>query len=297
MHGAQGPRLKRIVTPVNVNELLNTVEHRFADNNGVKIHYAVLGNGPPVVMIHGFPDFWFSWRHQMPALAKRFTVAAVDLRGYNMSDKPVGIDQYRMPYLVSDIAAVIADLGFSQATIVGHDWGGMVAWAAAIKCPQIVKRLIVCNLPHPHGLERELANNPAQRDNSQYARDYQKENAHIGITPEKLAQWYDPAVREHYVRAFEQSNIECMLHYYKANFPREPYRESSAHSDKVRCAVLMIHGLADQYLLPGALNDTWNWLEADMTLVTVPGAGHFVQHDAPEFVTRQMETWLQTHHD
>lgn len=109
------------------SDLMDRVEHGYADSNGVKIHYASIGEGPLVVMIHGFPDFWYSWRHQMEVLSSDFQVVAIDQRGYNKSDQPEGDENYDMRYLVGDVAAVIRHLGRDKATIVGHDWGGAVA--------------------------------------------------------------------------------------------------------------------------------------------------------------------------
>ena len=131
------------------SELLDQVQQGFADNNGVRIHYVTLGQGPLLVMIHGFPDFWYTWRHQMPMLAQNFQVVAVDQRSYNLSDKPTGVEHYAMPLLAGDIIAVIRHLKQEQAVIVGHDWGGMVAWHLAMRHPDLVERLIICNLPHP----------------------------------------------------------------------------------------------------------------------------------------------------
>ncbi len=137
-------------------------KHGTVDNAGVKIHYATMGSGPVVVMIHGFPDFWYSWRHQMAALAGRYQVVAIDQRGYNLSDKPAGQAQYDMSLLVGDVRAVVQQLAKGQrAIIVGHDWGGMVAWRFAMQHPELTERLIVLNLPHPRGLAHELATQPA----------------------------------------------------------------------------------------------------------------------------------------
>ena len=116
--------------------LYDRVEHGYADSDGVKIHYASLGEGPLVVMIHGFPDFWYTWRDQMEVLAEDFKVVALDLRGYNRSDKPEGVDQYAMPLLAADVAAVIRHLGEESAIIVGHDWGGAIAWTFALTLPE-----------------------------------------------------------------------------------------------------------------------------------------------------------------
>lgn len=269
------------------------VKHGHADSNGVKIHYASAGSGPLVVMIHGFPDFWYTWRDQMQALAPNFQVVAIDQRGYNLSDKPKGVENYDMRLLVGDVAAVIKHLGKDKAIIVGHDWGGIVAWTFAMMMPQMTDKLVILNLPHPRGLARELANNPEQQKNSQYARNFQQEGAEKNLTAEGLARWVrDPKAREKYVEAFKRSDFEAMLNYYKRNYPREPYREDPSPVIKVKAPVLLIHGLNDTALLAGALNNTWEWVEKDLTIVTIPGAGHFVQQDAADLVSRTIKMWL-----
>lgn len=268
------------------------VQHGYADNNGVKIHYASLGSGPLVVMIHGFPDFWYSWRHQMEALSAKFRVVAIDQRGYNLSDKPKGVENYDVPTLVSDVAAVIKHLKQEKAIVVGHDWGGMVAWACATFRPDMVSKLVIVNLPHPNGLRRELASNPDQQRNSQYARDFQKEDAHTKLTAEGLARLVPEGERAKYIEAYRRSDFEAMLNYYKRNYPREPYTNEGAGMPPVKHDVLMFHGLKDSALLPGALNDTWKWVQGSLTLVTIPNAGHWSHWDAANQVTSTMLWWL-----
>ena len=280
--------------PQGAADLESRVEHGYADSSGVKIHYAVIGRGPLIVMIHGFPDFWYTWRNQMEELSKNYRVAAMDLRGYNLSDKPRGVENYDMRLLVGDVLAVIHHLGQQKAIVVGHDWGGAIAWTVAMNAPDAVDRLIILNLPHPRGLLRELANNPEQQKNNQYARNFQQEDAAFKLTAEAIAGWVtDPAAKPKYIEAFHRSDFEAMLNYYKRNYPRPPYDLPEGWSAKVKARVLMIHGLNDKALLPGALNGTWDWLEKDLTLVTVPGAGHFVQQDASDLVTRTIKMWLQ----
>lgn len=266
----------------------------YADSGGVKIHYVTKGEGDLVVMLHGFPDYWYTWREQMPALAEHFQVVAIDMRGYNKSDQPEGVEEYALPKLMGDVKAVIEHFGREKAVIVGHDWGGFVAWNFAMQFPQMTDRLVILNLPHPRGLMRELANNPDQQANSKYARDFQKPDAASKVLPEMLAFWVrDADARKKYIEAFKRSSIEGMLNYYKANYPREPYSEDAAADlPPVKCRVLMFHGLKDVALLPGALNDTWQWLEKDLTLITIPEASHFVQQDAAEQVTKAMVLWL-----
>lgn len=268
-------------------------EHGFAKSGDVKIHYVTKGEGPLLVMIHGFPDFWYTWRKQMPELSKRFQVVAIDQRGYNKSDQPEGVQNYSMDKLVGDVKAVIEHFGKERAVVVGHDWGGAVAWSFAMTHPQMMDRLVILNLPHLNGLRRELANNPAQQKASAYARFFQTEEAAATLTPSGLAFWVkDPEARSKYVAAFERSSFEGMLNYYKANYPRPPYADAEPDPRKVMCPVLMIHGLKDTALLPGALNDTWNWVSGDLTLATIADADHFVQQDAADKVTRIMSRWL-----
>jgi pimeloyl-ACP methyl ester carboxylesterase len=264
----------------------------FADSHGVKIHYVTTGNGPLLVLLHGFPDFWYTWRGQMPALAKHFQVVAVDLRGYNKSDQPQGVENYTMDKLVEDVHAVVKHFHRDRAVIVGHDWGGAIAWSFAMAHPDMTDRLILLNLPHPRGMLRELANNPEQQKNSAYARTFQQPDAASKLRPELLVFWVkEPDARKKYLEALRRSSMEAMLNYYKANYPRPPYK-LDRELPQVKCPVLMIHGLQDPYLLPGALNDTWKWIDKDLTLITVPKAGHFVHRDAADFVTRRMVGWL-----
>jgi pimeloyl-ACP methyl ester carboxylesterase len=279
-------------------DVWDQVEHRFADSAGVRIHYAALGQGPLVVMIHGFPDFWYSWRQQMRALADaKYRVVAVDLRGYNDSDKPAGVENYAMPLLVDDIAAVIRAEKVEQAVVIGHDWGGAIAWNVAMRKPELTRLLIICNLPHPAGIAREMATNPEQKKNSEYAFNFQKPDAHKLLGAEGLAQWVtDPAARARYIEAFSKSNFESMLNYYKANYPRPDAPAPARAYPTVKAPALVFHGLEDKALLPGGLNGTWQWVEKDLTIVTIPGAGHFVQQDAASLVSQTMIDWLGRRH-
>ena len=277
-------------------DVWDRVEHHDANSSGVKIHYVALGKGPLIVMIHGFPDFWYTWRKQMDALSGRYRVVAVDQRGYDLSDRPAGIENYAMPLLVNDIGAVIKAEGRDSAVIVGHDWGGAVAWSLAMTHPEWLQALVILNLPHPSGIQREIKNNPEQRKNSEYAFNFQKPGAEKNLTAERLAGWVkDDAARVHYIEAFKRSDFEAMLNYYRANYPH-PDQDSTtltpAVLPKVTVPVLEFHGLGDQALLPGALSGTWNLVEKDFTLVTIPGAGHFVQQDASDLVSTTMSDWL-----
>ncbi len=289
------------------NDLEQEVSHHYADNNGVKIHYAKVGKGPLVVMVHGFPDYWYSWRHQMQGLKENFTVVAMDQRGYNRSDQPTGVAAYRMENLVSDVIAVIRDTGADRATVVGHDWGGAVAWQVAFNAPQLVRNLVILNLPHPRGMARELANNPAQQRNSAYARKFIAGSASdpdifFGgpMTAQSLAGWVtDQNAKPLYEAAFTRSSFSGMLNFYKANYPT-PERAgpvaSSGPLPQLPMPLLIFHGLQDTALHSDGLNNTWDWVDNNVTVVTTPKANHFVQQDAAELVTRTMRWWLLDRH-
>jgi pimeloyl-ACP methyl ester carboxylesterase len=267
-------------------------EEGFVDSSGVKIHYVTNGKGPLVILMHGFPDYWYTWRGQMPSLAKLFQVVAIDLRGYNKSDQPKGVENYTIDKLVGDVDAVVKHFKQKKAIVVGHDWGGAIAWSYAMMHPAKTERLVILNLPHPKGLQRELATNPRQQKNSEYARLLQEEGAAKTLPVELLAMWVkEPADRKKYFEALKRSSLEGMVNYYKANYPKPPYKDEKTYPS-VKCPVLMFHGLDDPYLLPEALNDNWKWVEKDLTLITVPKAGHWVHHDASEMVTKRMVRWL-----
>ena len=203
------------------DDLLDRVEHHHAQNGDVSLHYVRVGDGDPVLFLHGFPDYWYTWRHQMEALESDFEVMAMDLRGYNLSDQPAGVPNYTMTHLLGDVRAVLEAAGHDSATIVGHDWGAGIAWQFAMAHPEMVDRLVILSVPHPSGFGRELATNEAQQRDSQYARDFQKPGAHESLTAEGLAGWVrDEQARAHYVEAFRRSSFEAMLNYYKASYPR-----------------------------------------------------------------------------
>ena len=275
------------------------VENGYADSGGVRIHYVTLGNpkDPPVLLIHGFPDYWYSWRALMADLARDHYTIAIDQRGYNLSDKPADERNYQLKDRVGDVAAVLKQAGLAKATIVGHDWGGVVAWQVAIDRPELVDRLVILNLPHLRGLKRELATNPQQRENSAYARFFLQDGAWQKMS---VAQLVDIAVpdktdvdtRDRQTQAMQRSSLEAMLDYYRQNYPREPYAPDTSPVVKVQAPVLMIHGLDDPFLLPGALDGTWQWVDNELTVITLPHVGHFVLRDAPSQVIARVRAWL-----
>ncbi|NNE67909.1 MAG: alpha/beta hydrolase [Pyrinomonadaceae bacterium] len=283
----------------NAGDVFESVEHHYADSDGVKIHYVTKGEGPVLVMLHGFPDFWYTWRYQIEELSKNFKVAAVDLRGYNKSAAPKGVSNYAMPLLMKDVIAVIDDLQVEKATLVANDWGGAIAWQVATFYPNRVERLVACNIPHPAGISSYLAKNPST---GQYAQDFKKENAHESLTAEGLTSLHtglSNLERKRYIDAFERSSFEGMLNYYKANYPAPPPTGAPATASpapavrKVKAPVLIIYGTQDKALPPGMLNNTWDYVDNDVTMLTIKDAGHFVQQEAHEKVNRMIKLWLR----
>jgi len=270
-------------------------ESKFATSaDGTKIHYMASGKGPLVVAIHGFPDFSGSWNKLTPALNDAYRFVAIDTRGYNLSDQPVGVANYAMPKLVEDVQAVIKAEGYSKATVIGHDWGAAIAWNYAFSHPETLERLVILSVPHPANMGRQLAAAP---QNSNYARNFQKEGSENNLTAEGLAGWVrDPAEKAKYVEAFKKSSFAGMMNYYRANYPSAPDPNAPAPVfPKINVPVLVIHGMKDTALLSMGHNDTWDQVSKDTTILMAPDANHFVQHDAAELVNGTIRAWLDLH--
>ena len=272
-------------------------ESRYASNKGVKIHYVVDGEGPLVVLIHGFPDYWATWKPLMATLNKAgYRTAALDNRGYNLSDKPEGEAAYAMPNLVGDVAAVIEAEGQKNAIIVGHDWGAAISWQVVFTRPDLVNRLIIMSVPHPAGFAREMATNAEQQKNSQYARNFQQPGFEKYLTPEGLVGWVkDPAEKARYIEAFKRSSIVGMLNYYRANYPKTPTDKGglmAADAPMINVPVLVIHGMKDKALNAAGHAGTWDQVSQDTTVLMIPSADHFVQHDAEALVNKTIRSWL-----
>ena len=272
-------------------------QDRYANNKGVKIHYVVDGQGPLVVLIHGFPDYWATWKPLMATLNKAgYRTAALDNRGYNLSDKPEGEAAYAMPNLVGDVAAVIEAEGQKNAIIVGHDWGAAISWQVVFTRPDLVNRLIIMSVPHPVGFAREMATNLEQQKNSQYARNFQQPGFEKYLTPEGLVGWVkDPAEKARYVEAFKRSSIVGMLNYYRANYPKTPTDKGglmAADAPMINVPVLVIHGMKDKALSAAGHAGTWDQVSQDTTVLMIPSADHFVQHDAEALVNKTIRSWL-----
>jgi pimeloyl-ACP methyl ester carboxylesterase len=264
---------------------------RFVDVGELRLHVVEAGpaDGKLVVLLHGFPEFWWSWRHQIPALAAAgFRVVAPDLRGYNLSDKPYKVDAYRIEHLVGDVAGLIRACGRERAHIVGHDWGGGVAWEFAARRPEMTNTLAILNCPHPRELFKAFRR-PAQLRKSWYMFFFQIP----GLPERTLAKndfaflrrtfnGYPRADVDRYVEAAKRArNLEGGIHYYRAamrgSFTRPPsYRPIPAPT-------IVIWGEKDAFLGKEMARPDPRWVP-NARIEMLHDASHWVQIDAPEKV-------------
>ncbi len=229
----------------------------------------------------------------MAALSGEFRTAAIDLRGYNQSDQPTGIENYRLPLILDDVAAVVRDLG-GKVTLVGHDWGGAIAWRFAMAHPESVERLVILNLTHPRGYAAVVANpTDAQRANTEYARRFATSQPDGAPVPDRILAMGDrfgPVIGGRYREAFGRSSYDGMLNYYRANYGQAS--GAGVELPNLPMPVLQFHGLKDTAVDKDGLANTWDWIDADYTLVTIPSSGHWVQSEASELVSSTMKAWL-----
>lgn len=277
-------------------ETLPKFTDHYATNGGVKVHYVTAGNpkGPMVLMIHGYPDFWYTWRHLMATLAADYHVVAIDQRGYNLSDKPEGVANYDMKFLVGDVAAVIAAEGRKSTILVGHDWGAIVAWYTAINQPSLVDRLVILSVPHPTNLAKALRDDPIQQAHSEYARNFQKPGSESRITPQTASGWVkDEAAKPKYIEAFSRSNFTSMMNFYRANYsPEIGPKVVVPEFENLKIPVLIIHGLKDTALIAEDDNGVWRHINADTTMLMLPDVGHWIEQEAPVLANRTIKDWI-----
>jgi len=271
--------------------------HGTAHVNGVRLHYVIQGEGPLLALLHGFPEFWYSWRHQIPELAKHFKVVAPDLRGYNESDKPVGVANYRIDILTADVMELIRAFGEEKAIIVGHDWGGGIAWAFAADYPQATEKLIVMNCPHPAALQKHLRTNRRQLRRSWYMFFFQipwlpelgirvntrrfVEQAFRGMAIRKEA-FPDEELKK-YVEAIRKPG--AAINYYRAAF-RETVSKGERPFAKITCPTLLIWGEEDVALGKELTYDMEQYFTDRFEIKYIPRCSHWVQQEQPELVNQ-----------
>ena len=275
---------------------------RWVNTRTVRLHVVEAGpeDGPLVLLLHGFPDFWYGWRHQIPALARAgYRVWAPDQRGYNRSDAPRTVAAYDIDRLVDDVGALMDAASAERAAVVGHDWGAVVAWSLATRAPERVERLAVLNVPHPTAFETFLRRSPRQMLKSWYVGAFQ-----LPVLPEvglrRLGAWslrassapgtFSDADLDHYRAAWARpGRARGMISWYRAAARRPAHL--SPDDPTVRPPTLIAWGADDTFLDVRLAARSAAYCR-DVRLRVLPGVSHWVQHEAAETVNRLLLEFL-----
>jgi pimeloyl-ACP methyl ester carboxylesterase len=283
-------------------------------STGIALDVAVAGEpgAPAMICLHGFPESHRTWRHQAAEFARDFHVIAPDQRGYARSDKPEAVEDYAPDKVVADLIALADHFDARRFTLVAHDWGGAVAWMAALKHPDRIERLVILNAPHPLVFQRALFDDPEQRAGSQYIRSFRDPalEARVeamgveGFFDRVFAPLIDPAKlgdeRARYLDEWLQPGaMTGMLNWYRASriivpaMDETPERPAwlDAPFPSVKVPTLVIWGMRDAALRPGQIEGLEAYVD-DLTIERIEDAGHFVPWEAPEAVNAAMRRWL-----
>jgi pimeloyl-ACP methyl ester carboxylesterase len=280
------------------------VRHERVKSDGVVLHVAVAGDGPPVVLLHGFPENWRSWHRQFDPLVRAgFSVWAPDLRGYNLSDKPAAREAYHLRHLVADAAAIVRATRYPRAHIGGHDWGGVVAWIFADRYPDLVHKLVIFNAPHPK-IYFEKVWRPAQMLRSWYvvffllpwlpertmsARNFALVRKVFKRAPARRGAFSEDDI-EQYVQALSLPGaLTAALNYYRANVRSDAI--ALGRSARIAADTLVIWGERDPALTVGLL-DGLEIVAPRVQVHRIPDAGHYVQNEAPQEVNQILMDFL-----
>ncbi len=285
-------------------------KHEFVNVDGLRMHYVTQGTGKLVLLLHGFPDFWYVWRYQIPELARHFRVVAPDLRGYNKTDKPSGVEDYRLHLLAGDILGLVKALGETRAIIVGHDWGGVVAWSLAAFNPAQIEKLVIMNAPHPNAYISKARFSLGQLQKSWYFFFFQtpdipeevlsRDNYSFLRNMVKLSFVKKEAITDEDLKlsseAWSQPGaLKAMLNYYRANMtPSILFSERIAAFPKITAPTFIIWGEQDVALSKRLLENTEEYVDASCSIKWVPDCGHWVQLEQPRLVNECMEEFLRS---
>lgn len=280
-------------------EIFNKIEEKYIKINGITLHTIITGSGEPLILLHGFPDFWYGWKNIILGLKDKFQLIVPDMRGYNLSDKPDGIENYKLDILIEDIKGLSEKLGFTKFNLAGHDWGGMVSWALAEKYPEILKKLIILNAPHPKIFRKLITKDNDQKKASGYIVRFLKEGESFlfennfqalqlsvfGTAKNKKA--FSEFDKEKYIEAWSQPGaLTGGVNYYKANRSYEEW------SGIINVPTLVIFGMKDIFVLPKVLEGLEDFIK-DLKIVRIENASHWVMHDDPELVNSSIQSFLR----
>lgn len=283
--------------------------------NGIKLHYASVGDPskPLMLMLHGFPEFWFAWEKIMPNFSEDYFVVAPDQRGYNLSSKPEEITQYKPKHLVEDLVQLLDFLGKEEAIVIAHDWGGAIAWNFALVHPQLVKQLVILNSPHPYLFAKALSENKEQQDSSQYMNWLRKPGSEDALIKDHFAllenmmtrfgnaHWFTEEVQDRYHQAWGQENaIKSSVNWYRASPLYPPIDEDpgasklnlNASDFVIKVSTLVLWGDADTALRPVLLEGLENFLPKGQ-IIPVPGATHWLIHEQADLIVQEIKKFLR----
>ncbi|MFX0022121.1 MAG: alpha/beta fold hydrolase [Candidatus Hermodarchaeota archaeon] len=275
---------------------LNNIEELFIETNGIKLHTIIVGSGEPLIMLHGFPEFWYCWSKTIPLLKDDFKLVIPDMRGYNLSDKPKGVENYKVEILVDDIKGLCEELGLGKFNLVGHDWGGAVAWIFAEKYPELLNKLIIINSPHTKIFSQKLRTDREQQKASFYIFEFYKPNGEKFIIENDFEQLkkfvftssFSEIDREKYIEAWSQPGaIEGGVNYYRAN------QSFKKWTGIIEVSTLVLWGMRDKFLTPQLLDGLTEYVK-DLQIEKNEEASHWITHDAPEFVSSKIREFIQS---
>jgi len=292
------------------------LQSQYARVNGIRLHYVSAGQGPLIMFVHGFPEFWYGWEKQLVAFGRDYQAVAPDMRGFNLSSKPSEIEQYHVNDLIEDLRALAEHLGHEKFIMVAHDWGGAVAWSAALRQPEMLEKLIIINSPHPAVFARELLHNPEQQKASQYMLMLRSAGAERTLSENNFAalmavlvqfgsKWEMPEeTRSKYIQAWSQPGaLTGSLNYYRASPLYPPTSKTDEDQMKgilnlpremfaVKVPTLVIWGEQDQALLTGNLDGLAEYVES-LTVKRIADGTHWVIHEQPELINSLIRNFIK----
>ncbi|MEW6444224.1 MAG: alpha/beta hydrolase [bacterium] len=291
-----------------MNADTSQLRHGYAQiEDGIKLHYVQQGDGPLALLLHGFPEFWYSWRHQIPFLAGKFKAVAPDLRGYNLSDKPRGVASYFVEKLTDDVRSLIRVLGAEKAIVVGHDWGGIIAWYLAAYHPEAVERLVVLNAPHPRAYLREMPRNFRQLRASWYVFMFQlpwlpewyvRRERYLMLR-KALRGWAHrkEAFSDEDLRLFEEAMSQpgCLtaaINYYRGLFRDRATLKRIRQFPTIAVPTLIIWAEDDRALTKDLTYGLDPYFAEPPRIRYIPRCSHWVQQEQPDQVNRYLEEFL-----
>lgn len=286
------------------------IRHGYAQVGDVRLHYAESGDGsrPLVLLLHGFPECWYSWRHQLAALGEQFHVVAPDLRGYNLSDKPEEVGDYRLPRLVDDVLGLVRHFGAERAAVVGHDWGAGLAWAVARARPASVSHLAALQVPPFRAWRDNFSLRQLSRswymlffqlprvpewwigsdDFARLARMFRSTSRRGTFTDADIAVYKEALSRRS--GSGETTSLTAAINYYRANVLK--MMADSGSWTPVRVPTLFVYGERDQFVVPETVRDVGRYVAAPYSEVRLARAGHWVQQEYPNEVNAALVKFL-----